>query len=150
MSAHRWASNHRRRTLLDVRPAIHEPNIKHVCHRMFGMVDLALFWTETSWWKTMVFALCGRQHGPHAYKSSTQTEICTEETRASSVEWTQHKLRSSPRQHTAHTTCGNKDYVITWYVEKKKKNDAELIHGTAPNGNTNTTNRLDWIGAPNI
>ena len=73
------------------------------------------------WWNTMVFALCGRQHGPHAYKSSTQTGICTEETRASSVEWTQHKLRSSPREHIAHTTCGIWCYVITWFFFFFKK-----------------------------
>ena len=32
----------------------------------------------------------------------------------------------------------------------KKNTYAELIDGTAPNGNTNTTNRLNWIGAPII
>ena len=51
-----------------------------------------------------------------ASKCSTQTGCYTEETRPPSVEWTQHKLRSSAREHAAHTTCGNWCYVNTWYL----------------------------------
>ena len=101
-------------TMNVARRSTHNPRAQHqhVCHCMFGMVDLALFGKETSWWNTMLFALCGRPHGPHAYKSSTQTGICTEGTRASSVEWTQHKMRSSPQKHIARTSCGTWCYVI--------------------------------------
>ena len=31
------------------------------------------FWTETSWWNTMVFALCGEAHGPHMRKQVLNT-----------------------------------------------------------------------------
>ena len=110
------------------------------------------FWTETSWWNTMVFALCGKAHGPHMRKQVLNTSWVLyrgNKTTIRRVDSTQaDKLRSSAREHAAHTTCGNLCYVNTWSLQKNTY--AELIDGTAPNGNTNTTNRLNWIGAPNI
>ena len=97
------------------RRSTHNPRTQHqTCvpqHLRHGGLSVS-FGKETSWWNTMVFALYGRLHGPNAYKSSTQAGICTEETRASSVEWTQHKVRSSPQKHIARTSCGTWCYVI--------------------------------------